>query len=81
MLKIVTTVARALEIYGTLAFAEMIKNCMSQELSWKVGINLIISVGTCGLWFSSMSDSNCSLIYAGTCQEMGDITIELRSCW
>ncbi|XP_006343762.1 granule-bound starch synthase 1, chloroplastic/amyloplastic isoform X1 [Solanum tuberosum] len=35
VLKIVTTVARALAVYGTLAFAEMIKNCMSEELSWK----------------------------------------------
>lgn len=46
MLKIVTTIARALAVYGTLAFAEMIKNCMSEELSWKVGVNLIIWVGT-----------------------------------
>lgn len=36
MLKVVTTVGRALAVYATLAFAEMIKNCMSQELSWKV---------------------------------------------
>uniref|UniRef100_A0A3Q7IRF5 Starch synthase, chloroplastic/amyloplastic n=3 Tax=Solanum lycopersicum TaxID=4081 RepID=A0A3Q7IRF5_SOLLC len=35
VLKIVTTVSRALAVYGTLAFAEMIKNCMSEELSWK----------------------------------------------
>lgn len=35
VLKIETTVARALAVYGTLAFAVMIKNCMSEELSWK----------------------------------------------
>ena len=34
--KIVVGVTRALAIYGTLAFKEMIRNCMSQELSWKV---------------------------------------------
>ena len=36
ILKIVVTVARALASYGTLALKEMIRNCMSQELSWKV---------------------------------------------
>lgn len=36
VLKIVTAVGRALAVYGTLAFKEMIKNCMSQDLSWKV---------------------------------------------
>ncbi|XWS35954.1 hypothetical protein CRYUN_Cryun20dG0041000 [Craigia yunnanensis] len=30
-----TTVRRALATYGTLALAEMIKNCMAQDLSWK----------------------------------------------
>ncbi|KAK9713633.1 hypothetical protein RND81_06G041300 [Saponaria officinalis] len=29
------TVIRALATYGTLAMAEMIRNCMSQDLSWK----------------------------------------------
>ncbi|KAI4355306.1 hypothetical protein L6164_004094 [Bauhinia variegata] len=29
------TVIRALAVYGTLAFAEMIRNCMAQDLSWK----------------------------------------------
>ncbi|KAJ4851180.1 hypothetical protein Tsubulata_000475 [Turnera subulata] len=32
---IVETVERALGVYGTSAFVEMIKNCMSLELSWK----------------------------------------------
>ncbi|CAI9772608.1 unnamed protein product [Fraxinus pennsylvanica] len=35
VLKIVVAVSRALAVYGTLAFREMIKNCMSQDLSWK----------------------------------------------
>lgn len=52
VLKIVTTVARALEVYGTLAFAEMIKNCMSQELSWKEPAKkwetLLLSLGAAG---------------------------------
>jgi len=30
------TVTKALAVYGTPAFAEMIKNCMAQDLSWKV---------------------------------------------
>ncbi|KAI3711498.1 hypothetical protein L2E82_41623 [Cichorium intybus] len=30
-----TTVTRALSVYGTPAFSEMIQNCMDQELSWK----------------------------------------------
>lgn len=34
---VATTVERALTTYGTPAFTEMIKNCMAQELSWKVG--------------------------------------------
>ncbi|KAJ1408359.1 Starch synthase, catalytic domain [Sesbania bispinosa] len=29
------TVKRALAVYGTQAFTEMIKNCMAQDLSWK----------------------------------------------
>ncbi|KEH18572.1 putative NDP-glucose--starch glucosyltransferase [Medicago truncatula] len=29
------TVTKALAVYGTPAFAEMIKNCMAQDLSWK----------------------------------------------
>lgn len=33
---VATTVKRALATYGTLAFAEIIKNCMSQDFSWKV---------------------------------------------
>ncbi|KAM0072152.1 putative NDP-glucose--starch glucosyltransferase [Helianthus debilis subsp. tardiflorus] len=32
---IATTVKRALAVYGTPAFSEMIQNCMGQELSWK----------------------------------------------
>ncbi|KAK2998625.1 hypothetical protein RJ639_023584, partial [Escallonia herrerae] len=35
VMKVVATVTRALAMYGTLAFKEMIKNCMSQDLSWK----------------------------------------------
>ncbi|XP_022856059.1 granule-bound starch synthase 1, chloroplastic/amyloplastic-like [Olea europaea var. sylvestris] len=35
VLKIVAGVGRALAVYGTLALREMIKNCMSQDLSWK----------------------------------------------
>lgn len=30
------TVKRALAVFGTLAFTEMIKNCMALDLSWKV---------------------------------------------
>ncbi|XP_042452542.1 granule-bound starch synthase 1b, chloroplastic/amyloplastic-like [Zingiber officinale] len=33
--KIVKTVKKALKVYGTPAFAEMIQNCMAQDLSWK----------------------------------------------
>lgn len=33
---ITTTVKRALPTYGTPALAEMIQNCMAQDLSWKV---------------------------------------------
>lgn len=36
--KIAKTVGRALKVYGTPAFTEMINNCMSQDLSWKVYI-------------------------------------------
>ncbi|KAK6162232.1 hypothetical protein DH2020_002073 [Rehmannia glutinosa] len=35
VLKIVAAVGRALAVYGTLAFKEMMINCMSQDLSWK----------------------------------------------
>lgn len=34
--KIVNTVKRALKVYGTPAFEEIIQNCMAQDLSWKV---------------------------------------------
>ncbi|CAL9146242.1 unnamed protein product [Musa hybrid cultivar] len=33
--KVIQTVKRALKVYGTPAFAEMIQNCMTQDLSWK----------------------------------------------
>jgi len=33
---IAKTIKRALALYGTPAFTEMIKNCMAQDLSWKV---------------------------------------------
>ncbi|RZS09849.1 hypothetical protein BHM03_00040976 [Ensete ventricosum] len=33
--KVIQTVKRALQVYGTPAFAEMIQNCMTQDLSWK----------------------------------------------
>ncbi|XP_024963545.1 granule-bound starch synthase 1, chloroplastic/amyloplastic [Cynara cardunculus var. scolymus] len=32
---IARTVTRALAVYGTPAFSEMVQNCMAQELSWK----------------------------------------------
>ncbi|ERN00416.1 hypothetical protein AMTRI_Chr09g38440 [Amborella trichopoda] len=32
---VITTVKRALKVYGTAAFSEMIRNCMAQDLSWK----------------------------------------------
>ncbi|XP_077247493.1 granule-bound starch synthase 1, chloroplastic/amyloplastic-like [Tasmannia lanceolata] len=32
---VATTVEKALGVYGTPAFTEMIKNCMAQDLSWK----------------------------------------------
>ncbi|RWR80834.1 granule-bound starch synthase 1, chloroplastic/amyloplastic isoform X1 [Cinnamomum micranthum f. kanehirae] len=32
---VATTVRRALNVYGTPAFVEMINNCMAQDLSWK----------------------------------------------
>ncbi|CAK9170337.1 unnamed protein product [Ilex paraguariensis] len=35
VIKIVTTVARALAIYGSLALKEMIISCMKQDFSWK----------------------------------------------
>ncbi|GFP95836.1 granule-bound starch synthase 1 chloroplastic/amyloplastic [Phtheirospermum japonicum] len=35
VIKIVKVVSRALAVYGTLAFNEMIKSCMSQDHSWK----------------------------------------------
>lgn len=33
--KVVTTMKRALAMYGTPAFTEMIQNCMAQDFSWK----------------------------------------------
>ena len=34
--KVVKTVKRAINVYRTPAFAQMIQNCMKQDLSWKV---------------------------------------------
>ncbi|KAG6667165.1 granule-bound starch synthase 1, chloroplastic/amyloplastic-like [Carya illinoinensis] len=49
---VATTVKRALAIYGTTAFAEMIKNCMAQELSWKGPAKkweeMLLSLGVAG---------------------------------
>lgn len=49
---IVKTVVRALAVYGTAAFVEMIKNCMSQEVSWKGPAKLwekmLLSLGVAG---------------------------------
>lgn len=33
--RLATTVKRALEVYGTPAFATMVQNCMDQDFSWK----------------------------------------------
>lgn len=43
-----TGVKRALATYGTQALTEMIKNCMAQDLSWKVSntLNLYIQQGS-----------------------------------
>ncbi|XXG66902.1 hypothetical protein AAC387_Pa06g0367 [Persea americana] len=35
VMKVATTIKSALGVYGTLAFKEMIQNCMAQDLSWK----------------------------------------------
>ncbi|EYU30884.1 hypothetical protein ABFS82_08G215400 [Erythranthe guttata] len=52
VLKIATTVERALAAYGTVAFEEMIQNCMSQDLSWKGPAkkweSLLLSLGVAG---------------------------------
>nr|AJA91185.1 granule-bound starch synthase [Codonopsis pilosula] len=52
VLKIVKTVTRALALYGTLALNEMIKNCMSQDLSWKGPAKnwelMLLSLGAAG---------------------------------
>lgn len=52
VLKIGTTVIRALAVYGSLAFKEMIKNCMSQDHSWKEPARnwekLLLSLGVVG---------------------------------
>ncbi|XP_073052098.1 granule-bound starch synthase 1, chloroplastic/amyloplastic-like [Primulina eburnea] len=52
VLKIATAVERALMVYGTLAFTEMIKNCMSQDFSWKGPAkkweSLLLSLGVSG---------------------------------
>ena len=34
--KAATTLKRAIKVVGTPAYAEMVKNCMAQDLSWKV---------------------------------------------
>ncbi|KAG6431490.1 hypothetical protein SASPL_109569 [Salvia splendens] len=50
--KIVNTVGRALNVYGTPAFTEMVNNCMSQDLSWKVPAKkweeMLLSLGVDG---------------------------------
>ncbi|KAL0313122.1 UNVERIFIED_CONTAM: Granule-bound starch synthase 1, chloroplastic/amyloplastic [Sesamum radiatum] len=52
VLKIAATVDKALAVYGTLALKEMIKNCMSQDLSWKGPAKnwelLLLSLGVAG---------------------------------
>ncbi|PIN10412.1 Starch synthase [Handroanthus impetiginosus] len=52
VVKIAVNVARALAVCGTLAFKEMIKNCMSQDLSWKEPAKkwelLLLSMGVAG---------------------------------
>lgn len=39
-----TTVKRALATHGTSALYEMIKNCMAQDLSWKVTKRTILPI-------------------------------------
>jgi granule-bound starch synthase len=34
--KVATTLKRAVKVIGTPTYQEMVKNCMSQDLSWKV---------------------------------------------
>ncbi|XP_041028787.1 granule-bound starch synthase 1, chloroplastic/amyloplastic-like isoform X2 [Juglans microcarpa x Juglans regia] len=49
---VATTVKRALAIYGTPVFTEMIKSCMAQELSWKEPAKkweeVLLSLGVAG---------------------------------
>ncbi|KAJ6727755.1 GRANULE-BOUND STARCH SYNTHASE 1 CHLOROPLASTIC/AMYLOPLASTIC [Salix koriyanagi] len=54
---IVKTVVRALSVYGTAAFREMINNCMSQDLSWK---------GPARLWEKMLLSLNVAGSEAGT---------------
>ncbi|KAB5534929.1 hypothetical protein DKX38_018015 [Salix brachista] len=54
---IVKTVVRALALYDTAAFREMINNCMSQDLSWK---------GPARLWEKMLLSLNVAGSEAGT---------------
>lgn len=36
MAAVANGVGRALSVYGTPAYTEMVHNCMAQDLSWKV---------------------------------------------
>ena len=42
-----TNVKRALKTYGTPALAEMVQNCMAQDLSWKVSHIVVWGKITC----------------------------------
>jgi granule-bound starch synthase len=40
--KVATTLKRAIRVVGTPVYEEMVRNCMIQDLSWKVALQHLI---------------------------------------
>lgn len=47
MIATAKAVARAVEVYGTPAMKEMVKNCMDQDFSWKVSDSFFFCLVCC----------------------------------
>lgn len=41
--KVATTLKRAVKVVGTPAYKEMVRNCMAQDLSWKVTKSMLLA--------------------------------------
>lgn len=60
--KVATTLKRAIKVVGTPAYNEMVRNCMAQDLSWKVRASTLLDSISASCICSTMVEIDCGLI-------------------